>query len=250
MIRPNRFQPFTTPYASISARSFSDPKRSSMHRSGVLSRRTHLPKNSELRSMRTFLLAFTLLAFPLVHAQHGPRLGVSLATQSAGGLFQNTSDLLIGPLVGWHFEAPVHQQVSIMPEVLFMTKGFAFRNPIQATRTRRTFRYLEVPILAKVSVDKDPGGLYLLAGPSIGYFITGRNKVWQENQLLFDQQFSLPANGRRLEFSGLVGMGMEGERLAFDVRAQTSLTPFERFTRIQNVVYAFTVAYRIRKAQA
>ncbi len=180
------------------------------------------------------------------HAQMGPRIGLGLATQSTGALFQNTGNLMPGPIIGWHFEAPVHPQVSIMPEILFMTKGFAFRNPAQATRQRATFRYIEIPLLAKVSLDKEEGGMYLLAGPTMGYFLGGRFRQWQENDLIFDIAYELPQNGRRLEFSGLVGMGVEGERWAFDVRAQTSLTPFERFTRIQNVVYALTLAYRMR----
>jgi hypothetical protein len=196
--------------------------------------------------LRSLILTPFLAAAALVaHAQMGPRIGLGLATQSVGGLFQNTSNLMPGPLVGWHFEAPVHPQVSIMPELLFMTKGFAVRNPAQATRTRSTFRYLEAPILAKISLDKEEGGLYLLAGPAVGYFLNGRTRLWQEDQLLFDNKYTLPANGRRVEVSGLVGMGVEGDKWAFDVRAQTSLTPFERFTRIQNVVYALTVAYRM-----
>lgn len=197
---------------------------------------------------RSLILLSALLSGLLAHTvqgQTGPRIGAGFATQSVGGLFQNTSNLMPGPIFGWFVEAPVHSQVSIMPELLYMTKGFAVRNPAQATRTRTTLRYLEVPVLAKVSLDKEEGGLFLLVGPTMGYFLGGRSRLWLEDQLQFDNKFDLPVNGRRLEFSGLVGMGVEGEKWGFDVRAQTSLTPFERFTRIQNVVYALTVAYKL-----
>ena len=168
-----------------------------------------------------------------------------MATQSVGGIFENTSDLLLGPVLGWHFEAPVHPQVSIMPEVLWMTKGFVVRNPAQATRARSTFRYLEVPVLVKISVDKEKDGLFLLVGPSMGYYLSGRYKTWQNGQVLQDTRFDLSNTQRRFQFSAVAGLGVEGPRWGFDVRAQSSVTPFDRVVKVQNVVYALTAAYRI-----
>ncbi len=196
---------------------------------------------------RMFLLS-CLLATGSLFAQNGPRIGVGLATQSAGGLFQNTGDLLAGPIIGWHFEAPLHPKFSIMPEILWMTKGAVVRNPAMATRSRATFRYLEMPILAKVMTDQAGDGLYLLAGPTVGYFLSGRYQVWQSGDEIIDSKYNTDSNPnlRRIEFSGLVGMGFQGERWSFDVRAQSSLTPFDRFIRIQNIVYGITLAYRIK----
>jgi hypothetical protein len=187
-------------------------------------------------AMRLSLALSSLLFMTFLHAQHGPRAGVGLATQSVGGLFQNTADLLIGPILGWHFEIPVHPQMSIMPEVLYMTKGAVVRNPAQATRSRSTPRYLEVPILLKVLTDRSDEGLYLLGGPGVGHFLSGRYQTWQEGQQIIDAPFQAGRNIRKIEFSGTVGMGFQSHRLAFDVRAQTSLTPFDRFIRIQNGV--------------
>ena len=203
------------------------------------------------------LSAIALLAFSLcaqsqsstkpafLQGHQGPRVGFGMATQSSGALFGNTSNLLFGPLLGWHFEAPVHPQVSIMPEVLWMTKGFVVRNPAQDTRARATFHYLEVPLGIKVSTDRAADGLYLLFGPSMGYYLRGRYQNWLNGELIQDVKYDLSSSQNRFQFSGMVGMGMEGERWSFDVRAQTSLTPFDRLQRVQNVVYALTVAYRI-----
>lgn len=182
---------------------------------------------------------------PFPPDRHGPRLGLGMATQSAGGLFQNTTDMLLGPVVGWHFELPVHWQVSIMPEVLWLTKGSVVRNPSVGARARSTFRYLEVPLLVKVSTDKAPDGMYLLFGPSAGYFLSGRYQTWLNGEQNLDIRYDLTQNERRFQFSGIIGMGMEGPRWAFDVRAQTSVTPFDRLVRVQNQVYAITVAYRM-----
>ncbi|MCB0765225.1 MAG: porin family protein [Flavobacteriales bacterium] len=198
--------------------------------------------------MRRILSAIFLLASTCLFAQeghHGPRVGLGLATQSVGGLFQNTNDLLAAPLFGWHFEAPLHPQVSLMPEVLWITKGSVVRNPAQSTRSKTTLRYLEVPLLIKVSTDKAADGLYLLAGPSMGYLLSSRYRNWLNGDLVIDSPYELQNSSRRFQFNGVVGMGMEGPRMAFDIRAQTSLTPFERLPRIQNVVYALTVAYRL-----
>ena len=198
--------------------------------------------------MRSLLIAITMLGCLSMFAQHGPRIGLGLATQSTGALFQNTGNLMPGPIVGWHFEIPVHPQVSIMPEFLLLTKGYLARDPLRAVRSRATFRYLEVPLLAKISVDPDENGIYLLAGPSVGYFLSGRYKQWQSGALIIDGEFQTGPNVRKLEFSGAVGLGAESDRWAFDVRAQTSVTPFDRFLRIQNVVYGLTLAYRLRAA--
>src|SRR5688572_29980095 len=105
-----------------------------------------------MRTLSLCVLAcMTLLASgqesqPLLPGHQGPRFGVGLATQSVGGLFQNSSDLLPGPLLGWHFEAPLHPQVSLMPEILWMVKGAVVRNQAQSTRSRTSLHYLEVPV--------------------------------------------------------------------------------------------------------
>lgn len=196
-----------------------------------------------MRSLSVLLLFSSVCAFAQ-EGHHGPRIGLGMATQSAGGLFQSTQDLLLAPVIGWYVEAPLHPQVSLMPELLWMTKGAVVRNQVQGVRARSTLRYIEVPLLLKVSLDASADGMYLLAGPSFGAFMTGRYQTWLNGEEQYDYRYTLAPNERRYQFSGVLGMGMEGPKMAFDVRAQTSLTPFDRFIRSQNVVYALTVAYR------
>ena len=69
-----------------------------------------------------------------LQGHQGPRIGFGMATQSNGQLFGNTSNLLIGPVIGWHFEAPLHPQVSLMPEILWMTKGLSLIHISEPTR--------------------------------------------------------------------------------------------------------------------
>ncbi len=197
-----------------------------------------------MRSLSFLVLFISACAFAQ-EGHHGPRIGLGMATQSVGGLFQSTQDLLVAPVIGWYLEAPLHPQVSLMPELLWMTKGAVVRNQAQGVRSKSTLRYIEVPLLLKVSLDASADGMYLLAGPSFGAFMTGRYRTWLNGEEQYDYRYTLASNERRYQFSGVVGMGMEGPKMAFDVRAQTSLTPFDPYTRVQNVVYALTVAYRL-----
>ncbi|MBK9287874.1 MAG: PorT family protein [Flavobacteriales bacterium] len=194
------------------------------------------------------LLAIAGLALTLsTTAQniHGPRLGGSLATQSAGGLFLNTSNLLPGFVLGYGVELPMHPQFIIMPELLWMTKGAVVRNPAQLTRSKTALRYLELPIMVKISTDAKPGGLFLTIGPSLGYFVAGRSRVWYNNELQSDVKYDLSQSDRRFQFSAAAGMGTDMKRTSFEVRAQTSLTPFSVTLNTQNIVYQFTVGWRI-----
>ena len=182
---------------------------------------------------------------PFPPSHNGPRIGFGMASQSTGGLFQNGTDLLIGPYFGWHWEAPVHWQVSIMPEVLWVTKGSVVRDQALGVRERNTYHYLEVPLLVKVSTDKEKDGMFLLAGPSMGYYVNGRYQKWLNGEKNTDIKYDLKDSDRRFQFSLLLGLGMDGDRWSFDVRAQTSLTPFQPIVNVQNVVYALTIAYRL-----
>ena len=145
---------------------------------------------------------------------------------------------------GWYIEAPLHQQVGLLVEALWLTKGSAYRNPAISNRTQNTYRYIEIPFLAKISTNKEPNGLFLLIGPSFGYLVSSRYKSWTNGVKIDDIKIDLTNSQRRFQFSGLAGIGLESERMTFDVRAQTSLTPFDRLLRVQNVVYAVTVGYR------
>jgi hypothetical protein len=194
-----------------------------------------------------YLLLPILLAPVLCTAQyiHGPRLGLGLATQSVGGLFQSTSNLLPAPVFGYGVELPLHPQFVIMPELLWMTKGAVVRNQVQQTRSRSAFRYLELPVLVKVSTDAKPGGIFLTIGPSIGYYVAGRSRTWFDGELKSDVKYDLQNTDNRFQFSAAVGMGTDMKKTSFEFRAQTSLTPFSATLRTQNIVYQLTFAWRI-----
>lgn len=201
---------------------------------------------NELRAMRPLSLLPSLLASMVTFAQdvHGPRLGMSLATQSVGGLFQNTDNLLPGVTFGYGAEFAMHPQFIFMPELLWLTKGAVVRNQAQLTKSRSTYHYLELPLMVKVGTDAKPGGIFLTIGPSLGYFLSGNYKAWYNDELTTDIQYDLQESDNRFQFSGAVGMGTDMKRTSFEFRAQTSFTPFSATLQTQNIVYQLTFAWR------
>jgi len=198
----------------------------------------------DLRRMRLITsLLFGFLAYSAC-AQHGPRVGIGLATRGPG-VFGGSTAMLPGPLLGWHVEARLHPQVSFVPEVLWMTKGSFARDPALGASTTLTMRFVEVPLLLKISTDKKPNGLFILAGPGLGWFVRGREQRFLNGSLTFDQPVVLADNERRSQFSITLGFGMEGQRWGFDARGQSSTGLFDPIIRPQNQVYALTVYCRL-----
>jgi hypothetical protein len=194
-----------------------------------------------MRYITTAICAF--VAF-MALAQHGPRIGIGLATRGPGVFGGSKADMLPGPLFGWHFEAPLHPQVSLMPELLWMTKGALVRVPAQGLSTVFTLRYIEVPLVLKISTDRKPNGLFILAGPGLGWFVRGREQRFLNGQLTFDEPVALADNERRSQFSVTLGFGMEGQRWGFDARGQSSTGLLDPVVRPQNQVYMLTVYFR------
>ena len=197
--------------------------------------------------MRPRQLLIVIYFLPLLASAqhiHGPRVGIGLATQSVGGLFQSTSNLLPGIVLGYGMEFAMHPQFIIMPELLYMTKGAVVRNQAQLTRSMSAYRYLELPLMVKVGTDSKPGGIFLTIGPSLGYYVAGRYRQWYDGDLQQDIKYQLAETDNRFQFSAAVGMGTDMERTSFEVRAQTSLTPFSSTLQAQNIVYQLTFAWR------
>lgn len=195
--------------------------------------------------MRAPWLTILLVLGCSATAQHGPRIGLGLATQGPGAFRGSTRDMLPAPLFGWCVEAQLHPQVRFAPELLWVTKGAFVRNPAIGSSSILTLRYLEVPLLLRISTDRKADGMFLLAGAGLGWFLKGREQRFLNGQLIWDEPYQLPDLQRRSQFNVVVGMGMEGRRWGFDVRGQSSLGLFDRLVTQQSQVYAITFTYRM-----
>jgi hypothetical protein len=81
-----------------------------------------------------------------------------------------------GFLFGAGFNFPIGgESFSIQPELLYLQKGFGLSESNQGVKTdgKYTLNYLEIPLLAKVAFGSESVKVYLNAGPSLGYGLTG-----------------------------------------------------------------------------
>lgn len=199
--------------------------------------------------MRRLLLPFLFVPI-LLHAQttrSGPRLGVGLATISAGALLQWNGPPKVGPLGGWAWEIPWTRQASWLIEPMYITKGSLTQNPQLNAWTSVRLGYLELPVAIKFSLDTMPGGVFLTGSLIGGYWINGRYKVTQNGSTLMDNKYELDGARNRQQVSVGIGLGWDKRAHAFEVRAQQSITPFSTVIRGQNVVVGLHYTYYIPK---
>lgn len=198
-------------------------------------------------SMRRLLFLPLLIASFALHAQesrNGPKLGLAMATQTAGQFLSWSGLPKFGPLAGWSFEAPLTHQVSLLIEPMYMSKGSITVNSQLKTRSSVELGYLEMPLMLKVSTNPDPQGLFLTAGIMYGYLLRGQVKNYQYGQLVSKYDFSPTGSTNRGQWSAGVGVGHEIKNWMWEVRGQSSLNTFDRFVRSHNVVFSAQIAWR------
>lgn len=199
--------------------------------------------------MRRLLLPFLFVPIVL-HAQttrSGPRLGVGLATISAGQILEWNGLPKVGPLGGWAWEIPWTRQASWLIEPMYITKGSLTQNTQQNVWTSVRLGYLELPVAVKFSMDTLPGGIFLTGSLIGGYWINGRSVVKQNGNVLYDSKYVLTNATRRQQISVGIGMGWDRKNHAFEVRVQQSISPFSTVIRGQNLVVGLHYTYYIPK---
>lgn len=199
--------------------------------------------------MRNFCLA--LLFFPiLLQAQHvrsGPRLGLAMATISAGPILQWNGLPKLGPIAGWSFEVPWTKQASWLIEPMYMSKGSLTQNAQMKTWTSVRYGYLELPLAIKLSLDTMPGGSFLTGALIGGYWINGRQKVKQDGTVLSDVSYTLSGIRKREQASVAIGFGWDKRNSSFEIRAQQSISPMSTVIRGQNLVIGLHYTYYLPK---
>lgn len=197
-------------------------------------------------SFRTGLIALLLLPVTLSaqEPRNGPKVGLGIATQTAGQFLSWSGLPKLGPIVGWSFEAPVTHQVSLLIEPMYIGKGSVTVNSYEKTRSSIALNYLEIPLMVKVSTNPDPQGLFLTGGLMYGYFLHGKVKNFRYGDLVDSYVFSPSGTTNRSQWSAALGLGHEIGHWMWEIRGQSSLNTFDRFVRSHNVVYSVQVAWR------
>lgn len=203
--------------------------------------------------MRRLLLISFLVPLLLQAAdepRNGPRLGVGMATITAGGLLNWNGLPKVGPLGGWAWEIPWTEQASWLIEPMYITKGSLTQNAQLKTWTSVRLGYIEIPVALKFSLRPDPGGIFLTGSLLGGYWINGKQVVRQDGKVLYDQKYILTNAQGRLQASVGVGLGWDMGTSAFEVRVQQSISPFSTIIRGQNMVAGLHYTYYIPKKKA
>lgn len=186
------------------------------------------------------------LLLPLViqaQVRQGPRIGLAVATQTAGQFLQWQGLPKFGPIIGWSWQIPFTEQTDILLEPMIMSKGSWIQNAPLRSNTFTTMRYLELPLMLKLKLNSDHG-TYLSGGLIGGYWISGRIRSTQDGQEISDIRFNLnQPNVRRFQTSVALGLGRQGKKWGWEFRAQNSVTPFDRFIRSQNLVFGLHFTY-------
>jgi hypothetical protein len=204
--------------------------------------------------MRTlFLFFFAISLTASAQLRTGPRIGLSLATISAGGVFNWNGLPKPGPIVGWSFEIPWTKQASFLVEPMYTSKGSLTQNAQLRTFTSVRLGYLELPVMFKISTDTVPDGFFLTAGGMFGWWMNGRTVTRQDGNVLFESSYTLEGTTNRSQVSVGIGFGWDRPRSRFELRYQTSITPFSTVLRGQNLVvglhYTYLLPVAPRKAK-
>ncbi len=134
----------------------------------------------------TFIIIVFALWNSVVQAQIsiGVRTGFNLATWSytPKNTTSNTNYTITEPLLlGFTFVMPIEVKLSnnfaLQPELSFIQKGFTQKRESGSDYVQDTyiFNYLEVPLLAKIILGNKKFKVGVLAGPSFGYLVSGRD---------------------------------------------------------------------------
>ncbi|MDB5278581.1 MAG: PorT family protein [Ferruginibacter sp.] len=129
-----------------------------------------------------------------------------------------------GIQAGASFLAGITPAFSLVSEFYYIRRGGKLKanNPLSGNETTLRLNTLELPVLARLHI----GSLYVNAGPSIAYNLSGKNKIGELSNKL---SFSNSSEGfKRFDASVQIGGGVEfpfkQKRIAVDIRYNYGLT--------------------------
>ena len=131
-------------------------------------------------------------------------------------------DYLVGFSGAVYANVPISQSLSFQPELAYSQKGFSlaqganidlFGAPLPiGVRANTRFDYVEAPLLLKANFGSQDVKAFVMAGPSVGYALSGRVKTQASGLLemnLTNTEINLDAiNYERFELGGVVGAGV------------------------------------------
>jgi len=174
------------------------------------------------------LLAFASLIFVTVPAsampglQAGVKGGLNIANQTSDNSDMELADSRSGMALGAWVRVPATPMVSIQPEALFSMKGD--REEDAGVTGTVKIDYLEVPVLAKLSLAKaSPAKPSLFVGPSMGFNLSAKSEVDGAGAPM-DGETDIKDYTKSVDFGVVFGGGLEYNNFGLDLRYTLGLS--------------------------
>jgi hypothetical protein len=187
----------------------------------------------------------------------GPRVGVNFATQVITGDDSQYADdwndevkAATGLQLGLVSNFALGQMFSIQPEFLYTQKGYKFEDADRTVTGK--YDYIDVPVLAKISLGASELKGFVTAGPTFSYWTSGVDKVESDSfngdtDVDFDDDELIE---NRFEVGGSIGLGLAYETgvgaLNLDVRygaGFSSVYDSDDDAKLKNSGFSVSIAY-------
>lgn len=204
----------------------------------------------------------------------GPRLGLTFATEKLEPDAKEGVDVRYrtGFVAGLVVNYSVNKTFSLQPELLYVEKGVDVHLDVHETTPTGYYEikgkswlekhYIELPVLAKFSYRVGSLNYFLTAGPSIGYWINGREYFNMRETLNDDngtmtftkkenRKIDIEKEDKRLEPSANIGIGLGFRDLCLDARYGIGLrrtNSEDEPEATKNRVLSFSLAYLFRRS--
>lgn len=184
-------------------------------------------------------------------AKFGVRAGLNLANVniSSEGL-SISPDGKVGLTIAGIANIGITETFSIQPEVHFIQKGYKLEVDFLGSSSEQKLKlnYLEVPIHAKYKFSDGNIAGYVLAGPSIGYALSGKNENCLDGDCdTEDLEFNDDDGFNRTEVGLSIGGGVHIGQIFVDLRYVLGVSNFASDdvseTEIKNKGFQIGVGY-------
>ncbi|MEZ0538475.1 porin family protein [Fibrella arboris] len=123
-----------------------------------------------------------------------------------------SGDNIIGFQAGLLLNAPLTEQLSLRPQLLYSTKGTKFSGSLLggSGESKGTLNYLELPIQLAYSLEVGEGNVVIGAGPYVAYALSGKSTATFGGQTMTESvDFSTSDAPKRLDYGLYVSGGYE-----------------------------------------
>lgn len=161
------------------------------------------------------ICALTLLGSVTAFGQVtvGIKGSAQLAKETFAGSGQSiTADNIVGFQAGLILKAPVSDQFSIRPQLLYSVKGLKLSSNVLGTgnEAKATINYLEVPIQLAYAFEAGEGNIVIGAGPYLAYALNGTGTTTTNGKTTTESlDFSSSDAQKRFDYGLTVSAGYE-----------------------------------------